>query len=92
MTKAELIKKVSDDTEVTKKTAERVIAATFVAITDALLKGSRITWPKFGTFKAVSLAKRDRFIPASGKTITVPAHKAAKFTQSGSLNKAMKES
>lgn len=91
MTKTELIKKVSEDAEVTKIAAERVIAATFVAITTALIKGEKVAWPKFGTFKPISLAKRDRFIPSSCEIITVPAHKAAKFTQSKALNRAMKE-
>ena len=67
MTKVDLIAKVAAEAELTKKDAEKAVAAVLDGITEALKAGDKVALVGFGTFET-----RER--PAT----TAPAFKAGK--------------
>lgn len=83
MTKADLVGKVADSSQLSKKDAEAAIDATFDAITEALAQKDKIQISGFGTFATKFRAERTCTNPATGekmqvKACTVPAFKAGK--------------
>lgn len=73
MNKAELINKVSEMAEVSKKEAETVITATFDAITDALKDGDKVQLVGFGSFEVKKRAARVGRNPKTKEPIDIPA-------------------
>lgn len=73
MNKAELINKVSEMAEVSKKEAETVITATFDAITDALKDGDKVQLVGFGSFGVKPRAARTGRNPKTKEPIEIPA-------------------
>lgn len=51
MNKAELIEKVANHTELTKRTSRQVVDGVISAMTDSLAGGERVTLVGFGTFQ-----------------------------------------
>ena len=51
MTKAELIAQVAEKSELSKKDAEKAIAAVVSSVTDALVAGDKVQLVGFGTFE-----------------------------------------
>jgi len=83
MTKVELIAAVAASAGVTKKDAEKVVAATIETITKTLKKGDKVALVGFGTFETRKRAARNGKNPQTGapvkiKATTVPAFKAGK--------------
>lgn len=83
MTKTELIAKVAENTEMTKKDAEAVINETLAQITEALRSNDKIALIGFGTFEVRKRAARTGKNPRTGEIIKIaeskiPAFKAGK--------------
>ncbi len=78
MNKAELINAVAAKTEVSKKEAEAVIAATLDAITTAMKEGDKVQLVGFGSFEVKSRAERIGRNPKTKEEIKIPASKAGK--------------
>ena len=91
MTKAELVKEVSNKTNLTKKKAEEVINATFETISQALAKGERLHIPAFGVFYVKERKERTGINPQTGEKITIPAKKVATFKVSKALESKLNE-
>lgn len=87
MTKVEIIDKVAQETEWTKKDSEVAVNAVVKVITDALVAGEKLSFVGFGTFEIVERAERQARNPQTGSAITVPACKVPKFKPA----KALKE-
>ena len=87
MTKVEIIDKVAQETEWTKKDSEVAVNAVVKVITDALVAGEKLSFVGFGTFDIVGRAERQARNPQTGSAITVPACKVPKFKPA----KALKE-
>ena len=87
MTKVEIIDKVAQETEWTKKDSEVAVNAVVKVITDALVAGEKLSFVGFGTFDIVERAERQARNPQTGSAITVPACKVPKFKPA----KALKE-
>jgi len=80
MTKAELIEKIAQSSELTKVQAEKALNA-FIAETVAALKaGDKITLVGFGTFSAAERAARTGRNPQTGAEIKIAAKTNGKFT------------
>ena len=80
MTKAELVEKIHAKAGLpTKAKAE-----------EALASGESVTFTGFGSFKVVERAARKGRNPRTGKEITIPASKVAKFTPGKGLKDAIK--
>lgn len=87
MNKAELINAVAAKTEVSKKEAEAVIAATLDAITAAMQQGDKVQLVGFGSFEVKSRAERIGRNPKTKEEIKIPASKIPTFK----AGKALKE-
>ena len=89
MNKTELINVVSAETEVSKKDAEAVVAATLNAITEALKSGDKVQILGFGTFEVKEVAAREGRNPQTGETIEIPACKKPSFSAAKALKDAV---
>ena len=79
MNKAELINAVAAKTDVSKKKAGAVIAATLDAITTAMKQGDKVQLVGFGSFEVKSRAERIGRNPKTKEEIKIPASKIPTF-------------
>lgn len=83
MNKNELVAKVADQSGLSKKDAEKALAAVIDTITAALVAGDKVQLVGFGTFETKQREARTGRNPRSGETIEIlaaslPAFKAGK--------------
>ena len=81
--KQELIAKVAESADLTKKDAEKAVNAVFASVSELLAKGEKVQLIGFGTFETRERAAREGRNPQTGDSIkiaatTVPAFKACK--------------
>ena len=81
--KQELIAKVAESADLTKKEAEKAVNAVFASVSEFLAKGEKVQLIGFGTFETRERAAREGRNPQTGDSIkiaatTVPAFKAGK--------------
>ena len=81
--KQELIAKVAESADLTKKNAEKAVNAVFASVSEFLAKGEKVQLIGFGTFETRERAAREGRNPQTGDSIkiaatTVPAFKAGK--------------
>lgn len=79
MNKAELIEKVSQETECTKAQAERLLDATLEIIRKSVKKGDEVKLVGFGTFTKAKRKARKGRNPQTGAEIKIPATWYPKF-------------
>mgnify|MGYP002574870409 CR=1 FL=1 len=79
MNKTELVAAVAQKAELSKKDAEKAVAAVTAAITDALCAGDKVQLVGFGTFEVSKRAAREGRNPQSGAPMKIAASKAPKF-------------
>lgn len=79
MNRAELIAKVAEKAEITKKDADKAVSAVFESIEDALAEGDKVALIGFGTFEVRERAARVGRNPRTGEEITIEATKAPAF-------------
>ena len=89
MNKTELIAAVAEKTGLTKKDAERVVAATFETITCSLTKGDKVQVSGFGIFEVKTREARVGRNPRTKETIQIPATKLPAFKASKTLKDAV---
>ncbi|MBN6188592.1 HU family DNA-binding protein [Aneurinibacillus sp. BA2021] len=87
MNKTELITKVSEVAELTKKDATKAVEAVFDAITEALKDGEKVQLIGFGNFEVRERAARKGRNPQTGEEIEIAASKVPAFKP----GKALKE-
>ena len=85
MNKTELIAAVAGKTGLAKKDAERVVNATFEAITASLAQGEKVQVSGFGIFEVKARAARTGRNPRTKETIEIPATKLPAFKASKTL-------
>ena len=91
MTKAELVEKIYAKTNgLTKAKAEEALNAVVDSLREALAAGESVGFTGFGSFKVGERAARKGRNPRTGKAITIPASKVAKFTAGKGLKDAIK--
>ena len=81
--KQDLIAKVAESADLTKKDAEKAVNAVFASVSEFLAKGEKVQLIGFGTFETRERAAREGRNPQTGDSIkiaatTVPAFKAGK--------------
>ena len=89
MTKTELIAMVSEKAGLTKKDAEKAVAAFVRTVTETLEKGDKVSLVGFGTFEVKERAERQGRNPATGKAMTIKASKAPVFKAGAGLKAAV---
>ena len=85
MNKTELIAAVAEKTGMTKKDAERAVAATFESISASLAKGDRVQLSGFGIFEVKERSARVGRNPRTKETIEIPASRVPTFKPSKAL-------
>ena len=89
MNKTELVAAVADQAEISKKDAEKALAAFTAVVTDELKNGDKVQLVGFGTFEVVERKEREGRNPQSGETMKIAASKAPKFKAGKALKDAM---
>lgn len=79
MNKSELVAAMAAKTELSKKDAEKALAAFTEVVAEELKKGEKIQLVGFGTFEVSKRAAREGRNPQSGKVMKIAASNAPKF-------------
>ena len=89
MTKTDLINAVAEKAELSKKDADKAVAAVFAAISDSLVAGDNVQLVGFGTFEVRDRAAREGKNPATGEKIQIAATKVPAFKAGKALKEAV---
>jgi integration host factor subunit beta len=79
MTKADLVEKVANEADMTKKDAEQLVEIIFDSITDTLNRGEKIELRGFGSFRVRERNSRKGRNPKTGAAVSIPAKRVAYF-------------
>jgi len=79
MNKADLIKKIAEDAEITKGQAAAAVASFIDGISKSVKKGQRVTLVGFGTLYASKRKARIGRNPQTGASIQIKAKKLVRF-------------
>ncbi len=90
MNKTDLINAVAAKAEISKKDADKAVAAVFGAIEDALKAGDKVQLIGFGTFEVKERAARTGHNPKTGAAIEIAAAKVPAFKAGAALKNAVK--
>lgn len=90
MNKTELIAKVAETAELTKKDATKAVDAVFNSISDALQNGDKVQIIGFGNFETRERAARKGRNPQTGEEIEIAASKVPAFKAGKQLKDVVK--
>lgn len=79
MNKTELVSKISEKTDLTKKDASKAVDALFESIIEALSNGDKVQLVGFGNFEIRERAARKGRNPQTGEEIDIAASKIPAF-------------
>jgi integration host factor subunit beta len=79
MTKAELVERVAEKIDLTKKQTEAIVNILLSSITEALGKGDKVELRGFGSFRIRERNPREGRNPKTGETVSIPAKKVPFF-------------
>lgn len=88
MNKSDLVQKVSDTAELSKKDAAKAVDAVFDAISEALQQGQKVQLIGFGNFEVRERSARKGRNPQTGEEIDIPASKVPAFKPGKALRDA----
>jgi DNA-binding protein HU-beta len=89
MTKAELVARITQEAEVTKRQAEKVVEAFVDNIQGALSRGESLSLVGFGRFSVLARAGRKGRNPQTGQEMMIAARKIAKFSAGKGLRQGV---
>ena len=90
MAKTDLISAVAEKSGLTKKDAEKAVAAVIDSITETLANGEKVQLVGFGTFEIRERAERTGRNPRTKEAMTIPASKAPVFKAGKAFKDAIK--
>lgn len=90
MNKTELVAAIAEQTELSKKDAEKALKAFTDIVADELKKGEKVQLVGFGTFEVRERAAREGKNPATGEKIQIAASKVPAFKAGKSLKDYVK--
>ncbi len=90
MNKTELVAKVADKAGITKKDADKAVAAVFDSIVAELKKGEKVALIGFGTFEVRTRAARNGINPLTKAPIKIAASKSPVFKAGKAFKDAIK--
>ena len=79
MTKAELVERVAESTQLTKKHAELIVNTVFDSIVQSLKEGEKIELRGFGSFRIRQRGPRIGRNPKTGAKVEVPSKRIPYF-------------
>lgn len=89
MNKVELVASVAEKAALSKKDAEKAVAAVLESVKEALAKGEKVQLVGFGTFEVRARDARTGRNPLTKETITIPATKVPAFKAGQALKDAV---
>ena len=89
MNKTELVAAIAEQTELSKKDAEKALKAFTDIVADELKKGEKVQLVGFGTFEVSERAAREGRNPQTGGTMEIKASKTPKFNAVKALKDKM---
>lgn len=89
MTKAELVAKIAEKADLTKKDSEIALGAVVEAISEALVAGDKVQLTGFGTFEVRERKEREGINPATKQPIKIAATKVPAFKPGKALKDAV---
>lgn len=89
MNKVELIASVAEKAGLSKKDAEKALAAVLESVKDALAAGDKVALVGFGSFEVRTRNARTGLNPRTKETITIPASKQPVFKAGKALKDAV---
>ena len=75
MNKTELVEAIASNTEMTKTDVDKVVTAFVDVVTEALVKGDKVSLKGFGNFEVRERGERIGRNPRTGETMTIAAAK-----------------
>jgi len=90
MNKSDLVAKIAEKADLTKKDAEKALNAFVESVTEGLKKGDKISLVGFGTFETKKRAARKGKNPQTGAVINIPAATVPAFKVGKGLKDAVK--
>ncbi len=79
MNKTELVAVMAEKANISKKDAEKALAAFTDAVAEPLKNGDKVQLVGFGTFETSERTAREGRNPRTGESMTIAACKAPKF-------------
>ena len=89
MNKTELVEAIASNTNMTKTDVDKVITSFIEVVTDALVKGEKVSLKGFGNFEIRERGERTGRNPRTGETMTISASTAPAFKASSALKNAV---
>ncbi len=89
MNRMELVAAIAEQTELSKKDAEKALKAFTDVVAEELKKGEKIQLVGFGTFEVSERPAREGRNPQTGQTMQIAASKAPKFKAGKALKDAL---
>lgn len=89
MNKTELVAAVAEKAGLSKKDAEKAVAAVIDSVVDTLKAGDKVALVGFGTFAVKERAARTGLNPQTKAKIEIPASKAPSFKAGKALKDAV---
>lgn len=89
MNKTELVSAVAEKAGISKKDADKAVAAIIETVTEALKDGDKIQLVGFGTFEVRNRPERTGRNPQTKETIKIPASKVPAFKAGAALKAAV---
>jgi len=89
MNKSELIAKVAEKSELSKKDSEKALAAILDTIVSTVAEGEKIQLVGFGTFEQRQRNERTGVDPRTNTKITIPASKVPAFKAGSKFKEAV---
>ena len=91
MNKTELVAAIAEKAGISKKDADKALAAFLETVTDEMKKGEKIPLVGFGTFEVRERAERTGINPQTKQTIKIAASKNPVFKAGKALKDAVSE-
>jgi DNA-binding protein HU-beta len=89
MNKAKLIELMAKTTKMSKSVCKDALESFIHEVSRALKKGEDVVLTGFGTFSVMQRKSRTGINPATGKKMTIPAKKVAKFKPGKALKSSV---
>ena len=89
MTKPELVNKIAEKTNLSKKDAAAALDALIATITDALKAEGKLAIPNLGTFEVRERAARIGHNPRTGESVEIAAKRVPAFKPTKALKDAV---
>ena len=92
MTKAELVDRLSNKINLTKKDSERIVNIVLGSIINSLAEGDKVELRGFGSFRSRQRNSRNGRNPKTGESVSVPSKNIPFFKAGKDLKKIVDES